>query len=186
MTFIRDLDEVRPDRRRREPAAERPAAMTLRHKLGICGAVALTVLTGLNLWASQRLYRSSNELAVVQQRLEQLSLFEKRISDKLDLVNNGLQGQFDRLTNTVATRVDGATDQIGQVETALGAVKQSIVDRQLEVASIPQAEPLADATIAPQKSPRVVRRNRDAAPKVSSSYVRVESPDGKLTYKKVR
>lgn len=187
MTYIRDLDDVRPDRRRRE-AETRPAAQKLGLKLGLCAAIALTVLTGLNVWASARLYKSSNELAVVQQRLEQLSLFEKRISDKIDLVNNGLQGQFDRLTTTVASRVDGAADQMGQVETALGAVKQSIDDRQLEVSAI------APAVDAPQKGPRVIRRTPSkalvsqdaAAPRVSAAFVRVQGADGKLTYKKIR
>jgi hypothetical protein len=187
MTYIRDLDDVRTDRRRRPPPIQSAAGVTIGHKLGICGAVALTVLTGMNVWASQRLYLSSNELASVQQRLEQLSLFEKRLTDKIDLVNNGLQGQFDRLTTTVSSRVDGAAEQIGQVETALGAVRQTIADRQLEVASIasPGAQ-LADIPVVPQKSPRVVRRNSETRPQISSSFERVLSADGKLMYRKVR
>lgn len=195
MTHIRSTSEKLPLRLRLPRCAPKPEGfLGFGRKATVAGIIGLAMLTGVNLWAAIRVQSSAADMAAVQERLGQLSAFEERLTAKLDTVNNGVHGQFDRLNATLASRIEGTETQISRVESAVGAVRRTIDERQL---AMPTPDATEVAAIEPMgKLPRVIRKSAknssapepqaSAPPQLSSSYVRVESPDGKVTYRKVR
>lgn len=195
MTHIRETDQTLPLRLRLPRCAPKPEGfLGFGRKATVAGIIGLAMLTGANLWAAARVHNSASQIAIIQERLEGLSAFEDRLVAKINSVNNGVHGQFDRLNATLTSRIEGTESQISRVETAVGAVRQTIDDRQ-QVLQVPDTTEVA-AIEPPRKLPRVIRKaakgnsappaEPNAPPQLSSSYVKEVSGDGKVIYRKVR
>ncbi|WP_394885831.1 hypothetical protein ACG873_01805 (plasmid) [Mesorhizobium sp. AaZ16] len=159
-------------------------------------AVSAVVITLMNLAAAIYLYRASGQVRLVQRQLDELSSFEKRLIGRLDLVNTGLQGQFDKLNSVLPGRLGEIHDGLGRLTTRLDA-ENSAGERVISLEDagpaidLPPAEPeieieaAAEPDLAEMPPPRK-RTTRKSAPTVSPAYQRVETPDGKVLYRKIQ
>ncbi|BCH33037.1 hypothetical protein MesoLjLc_49670 [Mesorhizobium sp. L-8-10] len=160
--------------------------------LAILGVSAL-VLTAVNLTASISLYRAASEVRGVEKRLEELAAFEKRIIERLDLVNTGMQNRVHELNRDFDMRLGLVNEAMADFDRGLSRLRSEIglgaasLQSDLPVETIvPLSEPAAE------EEPSVIaadppRPRRKSAPKpVSPAYQRIELPDGKVTYRKVQ
>jgi hypothetical protein len=190
MTIIHDLDApaVEPQMR----AANQTSGCT--RLLVILGISALA-LTAVNLAASVRLYRVNSDITALESRLEQLSSFEKRLVDKIDLVNTGLQNQFDQLNSSFDTRFASVSSSVGELKHSLAQVTGELENNSFasspsltEPATFtgdqaPQQAAEADTSVMIAK-PR--KKGVIELPSLSPSYQRFQTADGKVTYRKIR
>jgi hypothetical protein len=151
----------------------------------------------MNLTAAIYLYRASGQVRLVQKQLDELSAFEKRLIGRLDLVNTGIQGQFDRLNSDLPGRFSEIQDGVGRLTRRLEATEYGATERVISLQDagpaidLPPAEPeteieaVAEPDIA-ATSPLPKRSKRKSAPTVSPAYQRVETPDGKVLYRKIQ
>ncbi|MER8402284.1 hypothetical protein [Mesorhizobium sp. M0306] len=162
--------------------------------IGVVAAGAL-LITAANLTAAVYLFRGINDLRSVEGRLEQLGSFEQRIAARLDTVNNGFQSRFEKLDNQLQGSFSQINGSIARIEQNLPLVHDDVssVAEPLVETSSATAEPLSDldGEEATERSigeaPRPPKR-RSAAPvppAPSSSYRRIEQPDGKVYYRKI-
>jgi hypothetical protein len=211
MTVIRDpgVPEVKGEARKDEFRAL-DKAMTGRRLVVILGVSALA-LTGVNLAASVYLLGAIGELRAIDKRLEDLAGLEKRLKASLDLVNVGIQAQVERLDGDVHDRVTGLEDGLGQLmqrldqpvsaqampfpETATDMSDAASPPELLPDAAEPPApaeeaaaaeEPAADLPVAAIEPPKPRKAAKPPASKVGSAYQRIETPDGKVYYRRVR
>jgi hypothetical protein len=155
----------------------RPDEVTVRNRLVIMLCISAATLTVVNLVAAVKLYTSAERMSELGARLDQLAAFEKRITDKIDLVNVGLQNQFDNLDASVASRFSETSSGIGALE------------RQLVRSSNGYAPGTGDVT--EQESPRIATEMEHlpadgTVTGLSPAYQRIETPEGKVTYRKIR
>ena len=160
-------------------------------------AVSAVVMTLMNLTAAIYLYRASAQVRLVQKQLDELSAFEKRLIGKLDLVNTGIQGQFDRLNSDLPGRFSEIQDGVGRLTRKLETAEHSLGDSTISLqdggtaVDLPSAEPepeieaLAEPDLA-ATPPRPKRATRKSAPPPSPAYQRVETPEGKVLYRKIQ
>ncbi|MCR4264857.1 hypothetical protein [Nitratireductor sp. ZSWI3] len=159
----------------------------------VAAAFAITVI---NVMAAVYLYKAKSELTALDGRLEDLASFEKRLQARLDGVNNGLQSQFDLLNRNLQGQFYDLATRIDRQERSLQAFAERRLDG-IGYASRPPDEPVTDPASAPAKvaenlpaatsaAKAGARPARTAPPKPSASYQRLESPDGKVYYKKMR
>jgi hypothetical protein len=195
VTEIRDIEIPPVDResRRTEPGRSGISVLVL-----LC--ISAVVMTAMNLTATVYLYRASTDTKAVVSRLEQLSAFEGRVLDKLNLMNNGVQSQFDRQNSDLQGKFSEAYGRIDRMEAAMknfrvGSAAWNHVTGAGEAAS--EAPPLkaslpefdqtsGDDPIAAIESPAPSRPAGNSAPAPSAAYQRLESADGKIYYRKIR
>ncbi|MER8503693.1 hypothetical protein [Mesorhizobium sp. M0204] len=162
--------------------------------IGVVAAGAL-LITGANLTAAAYLFRSINDLRSVEGRLEQLGLFEQRIAARLDTVNNGFQSRFEKLDNQLQGSFSQINGSIARIEPNLPVVHDdvsSVAEPLVETTSA-TAEPLSDLdgeeatehSIVEAPRPPKRRSAAPVPPAPSSSYRRIEQPDGKVYYRKI-
>lgn len=190
MTIIHDLDA---------PAVE-PQALTdenasNRSWLVAIFAASALILTAINLFVSVHLYRVSSDVAVLESRLEQLSTFEKRLIDKMNLVNTGLQNQFDQLNNNFDSRIATVSKNVGELKQKLAqagtrnefgtfGMVPAATEPGLLASGAPQAFTTeSDVSVAISEPPNPGVRE---LPSLSPSYQRFQTADGKVTYRKIR
>ncbi|RUM96366.1 hypothetical protein EET67_18640 [Pseudaminobacter arsenicus] len=164
----------------------------------LCGSAM--VVTVINAIAAIHLYRASQQMDVVETRLEELAAFEKRMKERLDLVNTGLQSQFDQLNQDLQGRfgeLHASMERIGQNLDAVGTSTQvSFADTLIgfENASIDpepgpmvaENEPDGGSLTASGTADTISRRRpAKAMPAISPAYQRKVMPDGKVYYRKV-
>jgi hypothetical protein len=159
-------------------------------------AVSAVAMTLMNLTAAIYLYRASGQVRLIQKQLDQLSAFEKRLIGRLDLVNTGIQGQFDRLNSDLPGRFSEIQDGVGRLTRQLEASEYRAADEGIspkdggQTIDLPPAEPeieieaVAEPDLA--ATPPLPKRRRKPAPSVSPAYQRVETPDGKVLYRKMQ
>lgn len=161
-------------------------------KLPAILGVSALVLTAANLTASIYLYRATNDVRGVEKRLEVLAAFEKRIIERLDLVDTGMQNRVHELNSDIDMRLGLVNEAMADFDRGLSRLRSEIglgtVSLQSDLpveAVVPLSEPAAEeepSVIAADPPPR-----RKSAPKpVSPAYQRIELPDGKVTYRKVQ
>lgn len=191
MTMIRDTTVPPVEGEFRRPGKEGAG----RRWVAILGASAL-VLTVVNLTASVSLYRAASDVRGVERRLEALAAFEKRIVEKLDLVNTGMQSRVDELNRDFDMRLGLVNEAMADFDRGLTQLRAEIgigaasVEADLPVETEP---PLSEQL--KEDEPQVIaadpprpRRKAAAQPArgVSPAYQRIEMPDGKVTYRKVQ
>jgi hypothetical protein len=182
----------------RQPEAQPAAKRNTRPIIALlCGSAML--VTVINAFAAIHLYRASQEIRTVEARLEELAAFEKRMKDRLDLVNTGIQSQFDKLNQDLQTGFGGLHAGMGQLTQKLETVR---VGAQNSFPDSPQGfengsfssgpmvaeiEPDSGGSAA-SDSTRTISRPRPAnpMPAISPAYQRKVMPDGKVYYRKVQ
>jgi hypothetical protein len=163
----------------------------------IC-ASALAV-TMMNVLTSVYLYRAGGEIRAVERKLAELSEFEKRIKDRLDLVNTGVQSKFDNLNQDFQARLGTISSDIRQLERVSAAIEARQqealyasgvvgVDAQSTL-SVSEPEPedfqAESEPVAPADDKAPAKRQVKSPPTISPSYKRIETADGKVYYRKV-
>lgn len=193
MTTIRDMTAPPVDGERRHAGADGSGV-----RIVALLAVSAIVLTLMNLIAASYLYKASAQVRLVQKQLDELSAFERRLIGRLDLVNNGIQGQFDKLNSDLLGRFSEIQDGIGGLTKSLDALEHGSRDNILSFEDATPAIDLASETVEPTDqmeavaepdvaatSPLPRRSARKPAPAVSPAYQRVETPEGKVMYRKL-
>ena len=189
MTTIRDMTAPPVDGERRHAGADGSGVRIVAFL-----AVSAIVLTLMNLTAASYLYKASGQVRLVQKKLDELSAFESRLIGRLDLVNNGIQGQFDKLNSDLLGRFSEIQDGIGGLTKSLDALEHGSRDKILSFEDATPAIDLAPETVEPAgqmeaiaepDAPLPRRSARKPAPAVSPAYQRVETPEGKVMYRKL-
>ncbi|MEP9388017.1 hypothetical protein [Mesorhizobium sp. KR9-304] len=151
-------------------------------------AMALTIL---NLAVAVYIYRSTSSLIEIDGRLANLKAFEQRISNQLDMMNNGVQGRLEALQSDFQSQIGQLNDGITRLGTQgqPAAADEIVALPSLEPALEPAADPVADLEPEPLKEAPVASTTSSAnvVPRQkSSAYERIQSADGKVYYRKVR
>lgn len=196
MTMISDPDilaiSIGPAAHTREQAVIGKASNA--RTMGVVAAAVL-LITAVNITAAIYLYRGINDLRFVEGRLEQLGTFEQRIAGRLDTVNNGFQSRFERLDSQLQS-------SFRQINGSIARLEQSLPLANDDVSSVAEPSVIATNTMAEAPSdvdgeeateprivevPRLPQKRIGAAlpPAPSSSYQRIEQPDGKVYYRKI-
>jgi hypothetical protein len=152
-------------------------------------------VTLMNVLASVYLYKAGSQIRAVERKLAELPEFEKRIKERLDLVNTGVQSRFDILNRDFQGRLATISFDIGQLQRAskIEARQQEAFDAGGSVGvdaektlSIPDADPADPGPVSPQGDGVFAKQQASPPPTISPSYKRIETPDGKVTYRKVK
>jgi hypothetical protein len=146
------------------------------------------VVAALNVVASVNLYRSTAEMRAIDQRLSELAAFERRLVQKIDGMNNGIQSQFDR----VSDRIQARSEEPGQAVADSPDTSRELDD------GVPAWKKLTTENIQTDYSKFILVQNTvgdqtgsgraetfDEGMKYNeASYERIVSADGKIYYKK--
>ena len=174
---------------REQPGAPATGSRGNRRLAGFAAA-ALLAITALNLGATAYLAGAIAELRGAEERLTKLSAFEKRIMERLEVVNNGVQSQFDNLLQVTDGRMAELRRDFEMARGHATAEATGSIDDTAatiaEVESSPAVEVEAADTslLQPDATPRPQRRQ--APPPPTPAYQRIEGPNGKVTYRKLQ
>ena len=168
---------------------------TAGRRLSVLIAASAVVLSAINLTASAYLWRSTNELRAIDERLRDIAGLEKRLKGSLDVINSGIQARLDNLDREMHNKITSVEDEVGKLQQVLVVPHGKVVSQpeRLPLISEPWSPELAEPTIAeaanepvlPASEP-VRRKQTPPVSKVESAYQRTESPDGKVYYRRVR
>jgi hypothetical protein len=180
MTVIQDMEAPQITAERRPPDAA-----TIRNRLVVLLCASAVTLTAVNLVASVKLYSSAERMSELGARLDQMAAFEKRITDKIDLVNVGLQNQFDNLDASIASRFAETSDGIGALEKQLVRTGNAADGGQPAFDTVPASDGIeqAGSKIAAEMGHFPAG---GAVTGMSPTYQRIETPEGEVTYRKIR
>ena len=164
--------------------------------IGIALASGALLITAINMAAAVYIYRGISDLRFVEARLEQLGAFEQRIAARLDTVNNGFQSRFEKLDSQLQgsfNEIDTSIARLGQNVPVAGGEAMSSAAEPSEIATstLAQAPEALDGESASEpiviEAPPAPRKRTASAspPAPSSSYQRIEQPDGKVYYRRI-
>ena len=171
-------------------AREQPVAQaTGNRRIAGFAAAALVAITALNLGATAYLAGAITELRGAEERLTKLSAFEKRIMERLEVVNNGVQSQFDNLLQVTDGRMAELRRDFeiarGQATVeATGSIDDTTAIAEVESSPAIEIEAADTSLLQPDAAPRPQRRQ--APPPPNPAYQRIEGPNGKVTYRKLQ
>ena len=146
------------------------------------------VIAALNVVASVNLYRSTMEMRAIDQRLSELAAFEKRLVQKIDGMNNGIQSQFDRVNDQIQARFKERGPDV-----PAGSSNPSVADDDVPAWKKLTSEKLqtdyskfilAQNTVGEQTDRREAGAFDGGMKYSEASYERIVSADGKIYYKK--
>ncbi|MER9410406.1 MULTISPECIES: hypothetical protein [unclassified Mesorhizobium] len=176
--------------------SEPPEPGPLMQKAGVAGGIAITLnVISLALAIGMVvmlifLFQSIREVSALEDRLSGLGQFETRLSRQLDTVNQGVQSQFGELNR----RISALVDQTAQLEKQVAKLTGENQDMNERLQAVSEAgdnvlaapEPPREIVLsAPPSQPKEVR-SEPARPANPVQFERTVSPDGKVTYSKVR
>ena len=178
-------------------AREQPVAQaTGNRRMAGFAAAALVAITALNLGATAYLAGASQfgdgagKIGrCAEDRLAKLSTFEKRIMERLEVVNNGVQSQFDNLLQVTDGRMAELRRDFeiarGQATVeATGSIDETATITEVESSPAVEIEAADTSLLQPDAAPRPQRRQPPPAP--NPAYQRIEGPNGKVTYRKLQ
>ena len=173
---------------REQPVAQATGTTGNRRMAGFAAA-ALLAITALNLGATAYLAGAIAELRGAEDRLAKLSTFEKRIMERLEIVNNGVQSQFDNLLQVTDGRMAELRRDLeiarGQATVeATGSIDETATITEVESSPAVEIEAADTSLLQPDAAPRPQRRQ--APPPPNPAYQRIEGPNGKVTYRKLQ
>ena len=189
MTTITDISSPKID----EPRIIKPKSTVSTPALLL--VIAAGILTALNVLAAIYTFRSTSNLIAIEGRLSDLKAFEERVASQLDMMNNGIQGRLDALQSDFRGQMGGLhnevtslavpsstnADAMGDSEDLLPAASpQPVSELAAEVLQEPQVEEVEDS-IAPAR-----KTASSKGVEKSSAYERIQSPNGKVYYRKVQ
>ncbi|WP_027145829.1 hypothetical protein [Mesorhizobium sp. WSM3626] len=183
---------VYPENSGPPPAAPEP----LMQKAGVAGGIAITLNIISLAFAIGMVvmlifvFQSIREVATLEDRLSGLGQFETRLSRQLDTVNQGVQSQFEELNKRISALLDQTARLEEQVAKLTGENRDMAGRLQaLGEAGDPAvmvAEPSNEIVLsAPPQQPKEVGPE-PVRPANPVQFERIVSPDGKVTYSKVR
>ncbi|WP_146148915.1 hypothetical protein [Pseudaminobacter soli (ex Li et al. 2025)] len=146
-------------------------------------------MTGINLAAAVYFFRGIAELRTAEERLQGLSEFEARIIAKMDKVNVGLQTRFEDLDRSLQGRFSEINEHFDKLErfSPLGKMETSLLppadDASDDTAPLEKTTPEFQVAVEPTATPSP---QQQSVPAPSSAYQRLETPDGKVYYRKVK
>jgi hypothetical protein len=151
----------------------------------------------MNLAAAIYLYRASAKFALVEKQLDAISSVEERLRSKLDLVNLGIQSQFDKLNDALPGRFNEINAELKELQrglATLGTASTLAADvksmQAIDLApTFDDAQAPVDLIIDAEPSPTPQKRSlqrKKVAPAPSSSYQRTETADGLVHYRKIK
>src|SRR5262245_28212666 len=117
MTTIRDLEAPTVDGELRHPGERQGKRRGNGWFVAALCASAMAV-TLMNVLASVYLFKAGSQIRAVERKLAELSEFETRIKDRLDLVNTGVQSKFDNLNQDIQARLSTISSDIRQLQRA--------------------------------------------------------------------
>lgn len=186
MTTITDIGTPRID----EPRIIKPTPDRLRWVIVLASAAG--VLTLLNGVAALYVHRSTKDLIAIEARLEDLKAFEQRIADRVDIMNNGIQSRLEAMQSGLNGQIGGLHTEMTRLSAAPSGQKEAFAD---EVPVFSESEPAQISELAvdieqdiQMALPVPVTKNTGRAKLTGgpATYERVQSPDGKVYYRKVR
>lgn len=209
MTTIREIGVPRVEGEVRGPEHPKIDKLTTGRRLVAALGIAALALTIANFVASAYLLRTVKELKALDARLEDMAGMEKRIRASLDVLNTGFQSKLDDLGREVHDQITELEDGVGQLHQSL--VSQPNTASALEPAiepeipsALPPAEPAVEETqaaapdgrqesaaddtpvAAVEAPPKPRKPKAPPASRVGSAYQRIETPDGKVYYRRVQ
>lgn len=159
-------------------------------RLIVCACAAAAVMTGINLAAAAYFIRGIGELRTTEQRLEKLPDFEARIIAKMDKVNIGMQTRVEELQRGLLGRFSEINDHFDKIERWGPPSRTETSLLPAAAAALTDVEPLEKASsefqVAAEPAVSPPPQGQQAAPAPNSAYQRLEAPDGKVYYRKVK
>jgi hypothetical protein len=152
------------------------------------------VIAALNALAAINLYKVTAEVRGIDRRLSELSAFEKRLIQKIDGMNNGVQSQFDRVNSNIQASLD---EKSGNGSRSTGDPEEEFRADDIE-SQIPSWNKFTTNNIQSQYSKFTASTEEsdqraeaefaeltESGPRYDSvSYERIVDPDGKTFYRK--
>jgi hypothetical protein len=214
MTTIRDPGVPAVEGEARGHELRKLDKATTGRRLVIVLGVSALVLTVANLVASGYLLQTVSNLRALDQRLQDMAGMEKRIKASLEVANTGFQSKLDELGVNLQDQITGLEDGVGQVqrrldqqastaaalpepapqpttvhappsEAAIDEAEASAAATQGSAAAVAEAPAPADEPVAAIDPPKPRKPSAPPVSKVQSAYQRIESPDGKVYYRRI-
>lgn len=161
--------------------------------------ISAVLVTVMNAVAAVYLFRASGEIKAVESRLQELAAVEGRLRAKIDLMNAGLQAQFDVQNSDLRGRFGEVYGRFERIEQVLSDMRTSFSQWSPPTTGPGTIHPLQEASILPPAiedeegdvpaaaaKPSAKRKRAEPAPEMSTAYQRHESPDGKVYYRRMR
>lgn len=145
--------------------------------------------------------QSVQRVAQLEDRLSGLTQFEGRLSGQIDTVNQGFHSQFDEMGKRVAAlsrQVAALEKQLQALEAQSRAMAAGLSRPGIAAAGAEPAPPAQGREVVLSAPPPPAEEEPEAAPEAESGapaetaaegdvrFRRVETPDGKVTYSRVR
>jgi hypothetical protein len=155
-------------------------------------AISCIMVTGMNLMTAAHLKGAIREAAAIEAKLQALSEQEQRLRAALDLMNKGVQAQIDEVSAELAGGFAEMREKLRVNQRHLAAIEAELAADPsrpmpplitLPPESMVDEEWPEDQPVASGAPPTVTA---DAVPEPSKSYQRVESPDGRVLYRRIR
>lgn len=154
--------------------------------------IAAGTLTALNVLAAIYTYRSTSNLVAIEGRLGELKAFEERVARQLDTMNNGIQSRLEALQSDFRGQIGGLQNEVTSLAVPSSTNDDAAVaSEEILPATPPELVPDLAADV-PQEievelpvAPVKKTASSNALEK-SSSYERIQSPNGKVYYRKVQ
>jgi hypothetical protein len=161
--------------------------------------LAAGTLTFLNLAAAVYTFRSTRNLTAIENRLGELRAFEDRVAGQLDRMNTGIQARLEMLQSDFRGEIGGLRDETTRLATIPVSPHEDAVSpdqgsvtaeaEALEIEPQPILDPapeVEELPVAENVTPRPKRTARASAAEAPPSYERIQSPEGKVYYRKVQ
>ena len=137
------------------------------------------------------LSQSVRKVASLEDRLADLTRFEKRLSGQIETVNQGFHGQFDELNGRLSALMNEAAEiniRLEKLAAARGDLDpepDSFEELESAVAE-PEPEAFEETSEAIPQAPEAQSNPPAKARSSPVQFERIEGPDGKVTYSKLR
>lgn len=154
--------------------------------------LAAGILTALNVLAAVYTYRSTSNLIAIEGRLGELKAFEERVARQLDTMNNGIQSRLEALQSDFRGQIGGLQNEVTSLAVPSSTNDDAAVaSEEVLPATPPELVPdLADVSqeieVELPVAPPVKKTASSNALEKSSAYERIQSPNGKVYYRKVQ
>lgn len=150
--------------------------------------LAAGTLTFLNLAAAVYTFRSTSSLIDIEERLSDLKTFEDRVAGRLDMMNNGIQARLDMLQSDVRGQVAAASrnETVSSLSPpSVDELPDDLSTDGLDMAA--EAAPTMSIDVQEEIHAEAPPPKRSSKPMgKAATYERIQSPDGKVYYRKTQ
>jgi hypothetical protein len=209
MTTIRDIGVPRVEGETRDSGQQKLDKARTGRRFVVALGISALVLTVGNFVASSYLLRTVKDLRALDARLQDMAGMEKRIRASLDVLNTGFQTKLDDLGREVHDQIIELEDGVGKLHQRLdqqtstaAAFPEPAIEPEASPATLPPAEPASDEAkasapagkddaaaddtpVAAVEAPKPRKPKPAPVSRVGSAYQRIETPDGKVYYRRI-